>query len=70
MIEYVINTFIKKPHSLHSSANIRLDTESFDDVKLFSKHVVSNAANDDVNETEDVKKERGNCDPSNTSKER
>ncbi|XP_075992234.1 timeless isoform X2 [Anticarsia gemmatalis] len=34
LIEYVINTFIKKPHSLHSTANFRLDTESFDDEKI------------------------------------
>ncbi|CAH4002900.1 protein timeless [Pieris brassicae] len=34
LIEYVINTFIKKPHSLQRTASFRLDTESFDDDKV------------------------------------
>ncbi|XP_053625997.1 protein timeless isoform X2 [Plodia interpunctella] len=37
LIEYVINTFIKKPHTLQSTTNFRLDTESFDDDKIFVK---------------------------------
>lgn len=37
LIEYVINTFIKKPHTLQSPTNFRLDTESFDDEKVFAK---------------------------------
>ncbi|KAF9414680.1 hypothetical protein HW555_007458 [Spodoptera exigua] len=41
LIEYVINTFIKKPHSLQSSANFRLDIENFDDVKIIPKPMVA-----------------------------
>ncbi|CAB3249938.1 unnamed protein product [Arctia plantaginis] len=37
LIEYVINTFIKKPNSLQSTANCRLDTESFDDDKIVTR---------------------------------
>ncbi|XP_047515532.1 protein timeless isoform X1 [Pieris napi] len=37
LIEYVINTFIKKPHCLQRTASFRLDTESFDDDKVFKE---------------------------------
>ncbi|CAK1549861.1 unnamed protein product [Leptosia nina] len=37
LIEYVINTFIKKPHSLQRTASFRLDTESFDDDKALKE---------------------------------
>lgn len=44
LIEYVINTFIKKPHSLQSTANIRLDFENFDDdFKIVPKTIMSPA---------------------------
>lgn len=39
LIEYVINTFIKKPHSLQSTANFLLDTDSFEDVKIAPKPI-------------------------------
>lgn len=39
LIEYVINTFIKKPHSLQSMANFRIEIENFDEVKLVPKPV-------------------------------
>jgi hypothetical protein len=66
LIEYVINTFIKKPHSLQSSTNFRLDTENFDDDKIFLKPgTVSGAIKCDKNETD--KKENGG---SKSSKDR
>nr|WJJ67113.1 TIMELESS [Phauda flammans] len=37
LIEYVINTFIKKPHVLQSTANFRLNEENFDDERVFVK---------------------------------
>ncbi|XP_052756845.1 protein timeless isoform X2 [Galleria mellonella] len=37
LIEYVINTFIKKPHALQSTTNFRLDTENFDEDNFFVK---------------------------------
>ncbi|XP_059048859.1 protein timeless isoform X2 [Achroia grisella] len=37
LIEYVINTFIKKPHTLQSTTNFRLDTENFDGDSFFVK---------------------------------
>nr|QCH40579.1 timeless [Chilo suppressalis] len=37
LIEYVINTFITKPQTLHTSANFRLDTENFDDDNVIVK---------------------------------
>ncbi|CAD0196198.1 unnamed protein product [Chrysodeixis includens] len=37
LIEYVINTFIKKPHTLQSTANFRLDNENFDEEKVVTK---------------------------------
>ncbi|XP_028040904.1 protein timeless isoform X2 [Bombyx mandarina] len=40
LIEYVINTFIKKPHTLQTMADIRLDTENFDD-EIVSKPVTT-----------------------------
>lgn len=33
----MINTFIKKPHTLQSTANFRLDNENFDDDKTVAK---------------------------------
>ncbi|XP_013200570.1 protein timeless [Amyelois transitella] len=41
LIEYVINTFIKKPHTLQSNTNFRLTTECFDDDKIFVKPVAT-----------------------------
>ncbi|XP_072936507.1 protein timeless isoform X2 [Epargyreus clarus] len=35
LVEYVINTFVKKPHSLHNSASFRLEPEDFDNEDLF-----------------------------------
>ncbi|XP_022123071.2 protein timeless [Pieris rapae] len=45
LIEYVINTFIKKPYSLQRTASFRLDTESFDDDKIL-KDLIENPKED------------------------
>lgn len=37
LIEYVINTFIKKPYKLQSSAQLPLDVEMFDDDKMLKE---------------------------------
>ncbi|CAG4944884.1 unnamed protein product [Colias eurytheme] len=49
LIEYVINTFVKKPHTLQRTASFRLDTESFDDDKIL-KELIENEEkpNEDV----------------------
>nr|AAF66996.1 timeless [Antheraea pernyi] len=39
LVEYVINTFIKKPHTLQSVVELQQDNESFDDDKLILKQI-------------------------------
>lgn len=59
LIEYVINTFIKKPHSLQSSTNFRFEIENFDDVKIIPKSILSPAPEtkpDTETEADDKKK--------------
>ncbi|XP_048487863.1 protein timeless isoform X2 [Plutella xylostella] len=54
LIEYAINTFIKKPQSLRAVNNFRLDTENFDDDSESTKpHVASDIKVD----FDDMKKE-------------
>lgn len=69
LIEYVINTFIKKPHALQSTSNIRLDIESFDD-GIIGKPAADPLAltNNSVGEAEVKKIFDSNA--SNTSKEK
>ncbi|KAG6454028.1 hypothetical protein O3G_MSEX008488 [Manduca sexta] len=70
LIEYVINTFIKKPHTLQSMANFRLDAESFEDNKMVVKPTV---VLDRQNKTEmnppEIKKISGNNNTGNSSKD-
>ncbi|KAL0849155.1 hypothetical protein ABMA28_013501 [Loxostege sticticalis] len=70
LIEYVINTFIKKPHTLQSATNFRLDTESFDDDKEFVTPLVAPAAANKNHNTEAEGKKKTNGGTSISSKDR
>ncbi|XP_028171667.1 protein timeless [Ostrinia furnacalis] len=66
LIEYIINTFLKKPHTLQSVSNFRLDTENFDDDKIFVKPLAPTNANKNETTEADAKKKTngGNNDSS------
>ena len=56
LIEYVINTFIKKPYKLQSSAQLPLDVEMFEDDKML-KEILDTA---DGTEQSIVEKKKSN----------
>ncbi|KAM3964699.1 timeless isoform 2-T2 [Aphomia sociella] len=57
LIEYVINTFIKKPHTLQSTTIFRLETESFEDDDVFAKpHTLSKTTRQPTRPDTDSKK--------------
>lgn len=64
----MINTFIKKPHTLQSATNFRLDTENFDDDKVFAKPLDVAPVKTDRDEVDNQKKTNGGT--SNSSKDR
>nr|QNI60324.1 timeless [Grapholita molesta] len=71
LIEYVINTFIKKPHELLSIDNFRMDTQIFDDKKVLTEQqAVTAAANEDSHPAADVGKKSVHSSASQSSKER
>lgn len=72
LVEYVINTFIKKPHSLQSTANFRLETESFDDDEVVTKPSTTPKSQKKFDVTTDVviNQKSAPSNLSNTSKEK
>ncbi|XP_049865864.1 protein timeless [Pectinophora gossypiella] len=57
LIEYVINTFIKKPHTLQKPANVWLENESFDDIAAPKPIVAPPATIAEPDNDAEVKKE-------------
>ncbi|XP_063529184.1 protein timeless-like isoform X2 [Cydia strobilella] len=72
LIEYVINTFIKKPHALLTIDNFRMDTQIFDDKKVVTEHqeVVASAKKDPQPAAEGGKIKSVHGSASHSSKER
>ncbi|XP_061707871.1 protein timeless-like isoform X1 [Cydia pomonella] len=72
LIEYVINTFIKKPHALLTIDNFRMDTQIFDDKKVLTEHqaVVASAKKDLQPAAEAGRKKSVHSSASQSSKKR
>ncbi|XP_063617783.1 protein timeless-like isoform X1 [Cydia splendana] len=72
LIEYVINTFIKKPQALLTIDNFRMDTQIFDEKKVVTEHqaVVASAKKDPQPAAEGGKKKSVHSSASQSSTER
>ncbi|XP_063358533.1 protein timeless-like isoform X2 [Cydia amplana] len=72
LIEYVINTFIKKPHALLTTDNFRMDTQIFDDKKVVTEQqaVVASAKKDPQPAAEGGENNSVHSSASHSSKER
>lgn len=64
LIEYVINTFVKKPQNLQLTQYFRLDTESFDDDKVLKDLI----GNEDPKVVEDTTPDQVMLDAEDTDK--
>lgn len=65
----MINTFIKKPHTLQSTANFRIDTESFDGDKIAANPTLMVQSKPDATDA-DAKIMSVNSDASSITKEK